>query len=487
MCAPENRVRRLVFDEIHQGLTESAYRPAFLDLLRLAPVAIQKIWLSATLPAAVMGPLWSLLGQPPSTRVIRAPMLQQNLEFHRVVVSRKVNAFVVELVRLLQSVEMRGDEQGLLFFRTKAEVVAFSDVAAEIGVVPSHADLPERVANEALWMDGASKWIAATGTLIHGIDNPRCKVVIFVGWDAGLLLFAQGWGRAGRNGQRALAFLVGPQASPREADGSDPDVHCFQQSAQYFSNTTECRRLILGLAFNGEARSCAQIAGAQRCDICNPLGHLTVEIRALLERLDLRGQRAPGAAAAAAALRPDQPSISILFDAAGAQCMERRKESILSQLQLLASALRGKCAACWGGTGQLSATHTLVPRNCDGGVKFDPFKRWRDHLGLPVGRYCFKCGLPNTKGCRVVGHPQYGCNSDFEDLYKHALYMIRHTPAVWEAVVLSFPHHGALSLDTDDVKYAKWVCASPRSFYNGLELIVWVWMARDLRARPAVE
>jgi superfamily II DNA helicase RecQ len=218
----KRRVNRLVYDEIHGLLSEADYRRDFIKLEKLAVVPIQKIYLSATIPIHLLQRLWNMLAAPPTTRTICAPFVQRNLHIHCVTLHpNNDRATFLELLLPHLAQQYMGDQgQGIVFLNAKQDVdnIHAHYISRGIDAVRSYANYGSWESNEELWMAGGARWIIATGTLIHGIDNANCVVVIVVDWDPGLIRLAQGWGRAGRKGQPGYAFLV---ASPQHPSACD--------------------------------------------------------------------------------------------------------------------------------------------------------------------------------------------------------------------------------------------------------------------------
>ncbi|KAJ7306736.1 P-loop containing nucleoside triphosphate hydrolase protein, partial [Mycena albidolilacea] len=217
----------------------------------------------------------NMLAAPPTTRTICAPFVQRNLHIHRVTLHPNDDrATFLELLLPHLAQQYMGDQgQGIVFLNAKQDV---DDIHAHciprgIDAVRSYANYGPWESDEELWMAGGARWIIATGTLIHGIDNANCVVVIVVDWDPGLIRLAQWWGRAGRKGQPGYAFL-------RVTPDADPDVQCFRQSRLVFTNQTECRRLVFGETFNNARHTCGELQ-ASACDLCDPNSELAKQIR----------------------------------------------------------------------------------------------------------------------------------------------------------------------------------------------------------------
>ncbi|KAJ7796997.1 hypothetical protein B0H13DRAFT_1934358 [Mycena leptocephala] len=198
-----DRINRLVFDEIQGLLTQLICRPHFKRPCQFSSKRIQKMYASATMPVAVMPLFWELLEQSPP-RQIRMPFSQPNLAFHRA---------------------------SIIFVNTKAIVGSYYMHWTNNGVsvARSYSDLSDREMQEGGWMAGEYTWIVATGTLLQGIDNSRCRVIILVHFNPGLILSAQGYGCAGRGRHQVFAICVGGSRLPQPgAQIPDLDVKLFR-------------------------------------------------------------------------------------------------------------------------------------------------------------------------------------------------------------------------------------------------------------------
>lgn len=508
-------VRRAIFDEAHGGFTDR-YRTALTELDTLGPLALQKIWLSGSMPHDMIADFWKLLGQDPTTRVIRAPVYQRQLSMHRAVIgtNHRTSDFCDALMEYLSAEEMAAEDQGMIFLNTKANVDEFYDRAKANGtsISRSHADRSDRATEEQDWMDGKTKWVVSTATLLHGINNPRCTQVLVVNWDPGLLKLTQAWGRGGRRGQRTLVFLVGPRRSPqRESEITQQDFECFKQSAVCFANTTECMRKVFTLKYNGVEESCADIEGAELCGMCDPEGRVARKVRDLLPPIPDAtpagwGSSSRGGGGTSSGRQPVasatyartsvQPSMSVELDAAYSRDILRGKREVCHLINEMATGLKGYCSGCWASTGKLFAKHAKHINECQGdhAARWAGFIDFKKALQYPAGEYvCRWCGLPTADDFRHPDHKRLtpkaaDCGQGWSDLAKFALYVIHHAPAVWAVIIGEFPHvrranantppAPQLAKDMSAVEWGRWCGQKGIYFTNGIEVMAWLWHER---------
>jgi hypothetical protein len=263
----------LVVDESHQVLTCREYRHHFAKLKNLAKFAVQKIYLTASLPPHLMHQFFTKTNLPESTVVIRAPTHQLNMRYHVVTTestSTTMERFVIDLAALLTISFLGPSRRGIIFCISK-------DTTDLIGKAfdncVSHSDLEASVrqSNEESWFIGHHQWIVATTGLIHGIDCQDVGAIIFVELPYGALNLYQGFGRAGRNNQPAMGFLINSKTFLHiPVPDSSEDLSCLREGTLWMHNIVDCRRTGFSALMDGNPTSCSELPDAQLCDICAP-------------------------------------------------------------------------------------------------------------------------------------------------------------------------------------------------------------------------
>lgn len=272
--------RRFIIDEAHKILTEVKLRPAFRAICRLAPLAVQIGFLSASLPVQYEQAFLKAVGLPSTTAIIRASTARPNLAYHVLTVDIKKKAIedvALELAALVQSSpEFVSASRGIIYCRSR---VMTESLGPHFADCISHSLLSEDVrrSNQLRWVSGESQWIVATSGFIHGIDYLHVRTVIFVDEPHTLFDLVQGSGRAGRDGLPCSTYLIrAPSSSVRHAKRPKvDDVHGKELVDQWSTNTTVCRRCGLAHVMDGldaasDEVTCSQLKNALSCDVCAP-------------------------------------------------------------------------------------------------------------------------------------------------------------------------------------------------------------------------
>ncbi|KAF8956798.1 hypothetical protein BDZ97DRAFT_1925070 [Flammula alnicola] len=173
----ENKAIRIVVDEAHQLLTSREFRSHFKDLQRLAQLKVQKIMVTATLAIRLEHAFLQEAGLPLSTRIIRAPCDQPHISFNRITYSTmntKVVRLAIDVAKLLETSFMAPDQCGIIFVKDHKTADALH---ANFTQCSTHSvrQATDRLHDENAWREGHKKWIAATTTLIQGIDQPNVQ------------------------------------------------------------------------------------------------------------------------------------------------------------------------------------------------------------------------------------------------------------------------------------------------------------------------
>lgn len=282
-------------DEAHQIISEPTFRTEFgkIDKIMMSPVT--KVFLTATLAIEHMDYFRRFTWLSQSSWVLRAPLLQPNVRYAVIsydseivpqaadLVGKLVDLFTTRILNRYNPVT-----QGVVFGTTVADCKA---VGAKLGCM-SFGGWPHRYEDEYDFAHGVKQWIAATTTLIQGMDNPRLAVALMDGCMHGLLSIVQGAGRTGRFHFPGYTFVL--HDIRRQYAPAPPDDFGFEaRSVEWMKNNTVCRRFDLTSIFNGQGLKCRDIPNALLCDICDPTFELNITIQDIINNLAAGTYRPP--------------------------------------------------------------------------------------------------------------------------------------------------------------------------------------------------
>ncbi|EPQ51170.1 P-loop containing nucleoside triphosphate hydrolase protein [Gloeophyllum trabeum ATCC 11539] len=299
----EHVIKRIVFDEAHQLITSSEYRENFMGLSRLAGYAVQKIHLSATIPQYIVKRYLELAALPNSTLFFRAATYRSNVSYSYFQVNHRIRNQANLIIQVAQHIQANfWDEscRGIIFCPSIERVKL---LAPYFQNCMSHAEQSSlswmsRHMNEQGWYNGTFPWIVATTTMIHGIDHPRVKAVIFDNVLFGLVPKTQADGRTGRDGSPAFSIqFIDHTVHHIQPKGLKEDLSGIIPMNEWIMDKESCRRVKISEAMDGVAITCADIPGAHLCDKCNPEHPLFVKIRELVQLPDAVLVPTPPAAA----------------------------------------------------------------------------------------------------------------------------------------------------------------------------------------------
>ncbi len=262
-------------------MTQQEFREPFSKLKGLSDLAVQKIWLTATLPPSKENLLKQELGARPSTPVLRIPTPQPLIGYHHIVIDPNTCHFlnyIEATMNMIHITHMAPEEKAIIFVQSINDA---KYLAPKFSNLVSHSSMEhsEKMENEHRWMTSPDYWcIVATTGMIHGVDHPAVSAVLFAGFPYNIINVIQGAGRGGRGGNKAIAVvaeqghvnitMVGPKA------GYDGDPQCLKESEKWLANSDLCHREIISRLMDGIPHTCQDLAQiyphVEYCNICNP-------------------------------------------------------------------------------------------------------------------------------------------------------------------------------------------------------------------------
>ena len=286
------------------------FRPDYRKLRALCDLlpAVPRIALTATADAVTRADICDQLGIAPD-RLVVAGFDRPNIRYEAESKGRPAE-------RLVAFVKAQGQVPGIVYCQTRkaAEEAAEKLAAAGVRALVYHAGLPAdlRAANQRDFQRAEAAVMCATVAFGMGIDKPDVRFVAHMGQPQSIEAYYQETGRAGRDGEPAVARLFWGAADVshalRRIEKGEADAarkaHERRQVRKMadWAETAQCRRMLLLVHF-GEAPppSCGN------CDNClapPDLVDVSEAARKLLSAVYRTGQRF-GLAHVAKVLRGD--------------------------------------------------------------------------------------------------------------------------------------------------------------------------------------
>ena len=182
----EDRIGRIVFDEFHQLVVSSDFRPDLQNIADLLKTTPPKIFLTGTLPPSMVESTYKLLGfSPHSTfyKEIRTTTNRPDLSYHCVQIphSKSLNIATITLTAYLHGIYFKKKSRGMIFCPRIRDADKISE---ELHTTKCHGDVEDKAAELEMWRQGWSgpkQWMTATSCLTHGIDPSNVEIIIFAG------------------------------------------------------------------------------------------------------------------------------------------------------------------------------------------------------------------------------------------------------------------------------------------------------------------
>ncbi|TFK60737.1 hypothetical protein BDN72DRAFT_904723 [Pluteus cervinus] len=276
------RVKRIVFDEAHQIITEADFRHEFNNIKKLTEFPVQKIYLTATLPPRDLPSFCFATGHKRCLKMHRMSTDRPNIAYHVLEVPKgprtpPVAQIILQLVKKL-STDMGKAERGIIFVRSR-DVADWYANQVPCPRYHSGLDDTERRKEEEEWRWGKSRWIAATPGFAHGVDYHSVRYAIQDGLPFKVSDYVQGLGRLGR-GLGVGDSVVVHDGLKRAAFEKPLFTHHLPELDNILGSRY-CRRALITALMDGEPTSC-DASKHRPCDNCHPQSNMSVLLRSLV-------------------------------------------------------------------------------------------------------------------------------------------------------------------------------------------------------------
>ena len=259
------RLARIVVDEAHLLLQHASFRPC-LDMLEYfgrMPTSI--LLMTATCPRPLERNLFDKVGRQvyqvlrqctdrPEIAQKMIPLPAADIEK---VVAQKISSLTRDLERT---------DRALLFCLSRDEC---DRMAMLLKWKPYHSgiSLEDRAESKKQWHRGEDVGLVCSSMLNCCLDYPSVRFVFHLGPPRDATDYYQAIGRCARDGKPGHAITYFHPGDLKKFRGDD----WFGANAIYdmFCDHTICRRICLGIFFDGTSLPCPMIPGAQLCDVCD--------------------------------------------------------------------------------------------------------------------------------------------------------------------------------------------------------------------------
>jgi superfamily II DNA helicase RecQ len=289
-CIAElNRKRpvvRFVIDEAHYYFTDINFRShAMANSFALRTLPVQMVLMSGTIPPNAEHYLKKqFVLKNPIT--IRTQSSRREIAYVRDQPASDLDSmlhqFTIFYDKYKQKETWDEDRDRYLIFTPHLEEGA--KIANRLGLEFYHANskghpitAAERQEIYQRWTSGTYKGLVATTALAAGNDYPHVRITAHIGSPFDMVTFAQQSGRAGRDGQRAVSYLVvkkyAAAASRKGDDGDMSGREAMQMYSQHSASDEDypncCLRYKMSQFLDRVGHGCLEFGGAaELCSVC---------------------------------------------------------------------------------------------------------------------------------------------------------------------------------------------------------------------------
>lgn len=276
-----SRVARIVIEECHLMYEWSPWRIAMNGLRLARSAAVPLLLLSATVP--VIDEIYFQKTFQTPIAVFRAPSIRSDivLNVQKTTDDAEQIRGWPQLTRRL--CEMVSDHVGrfkardrvIIYVMWSYQITAICSNLQEYGIAArgyfSEMSEEERERSHEDWTTGNAVVMVATTAFGLGVDYAEVRLVVHFGFCYSVSDLYQGAGRASRDGQGGIHYLLVSDRSMAEAEkflAQKGSGWCFAAIKSYIEEKN-CRVSHLSVIYNPESLFCLQMPNHARCDLCS--------------------------------------------------------------------------------------------------------------------------------------------------------------------------------------------------------------------------
>ena len=249
---------RIVIDECHIVLNRRyTFRKQMQQLGKLVAAETQIVLLTATLPPTEQDELFRrMYFDRDQVKIHRAPTTRTNVVYQAIHVDIAVKKKEVEamVLRIVQQ-KARRYKTGKIIVYGNA-VAKVQELAERLGCEAYYHKAVGKATMLADFMAGKQRVIVATSALGMGVDIPDIRCIVHMDWPRTILDYAQESGRAGRDGFKSEAIIIGQKRDERQTNDKQTAKE-RELVARYIEGENGligCRRRILDGYLDGRER-----------------------------------------------------------------------------------------------------------------------------------------------------------------------------------------------------------------------------------------
>lgn len=272
VLAANGQLKRIVFDECHTIITQQHFRPAMSKLFELQRLKVPLLFLTATLPPALVTPLERMMVLK-HVCYIRASSFRGNIGIRiNWCDNGKALSVTARLVKAFAQT-MEPGQRTIVYCKTVKQAQTLSNkTMLNCSCYHSNLTVEERSSAIERWMQSGEQYLVATTAFGTGVDVQGVVATFHANIPYGLVDFIQESGRGGRTGERSLSTII---VEERELQMLREEVQLAggflkeDKAALYrFLSTTRCRTLeVTRFLDGGDGRTCDE-EGCEVCDLC---------------------------------------------------------------------------------------------------------------------------------------------------------------------------------------------------------------------------